>query len=116
MSMLEEGAIVLVHDVVQGDNMSRRSKIAFRWLGLYRIQQADQEKGTYLLQELDSMLLAGTFAGNRLKKFIQREGVMISADDISNHISESPDPVFNPAARLNLNDFDRDSDRLPKPI
>ena len=55
------------------------------------------------------------FVGNRLKKFIQREGVMISADDISNHISESPDPVFNPAAGLNLSDFDSDSDGLPEP-
>ena len=70
MSKLEEGAIVLVHDVVQGEDMLWRSKIAFRWLGPYRIQQADQEKGTYLLQELDGTLLAGTFAGNRLKKFI----------------------------------------------
>ena len=40
---------------------------------------------------------------------------MISANDISNHISELPDPVFNPATGLNLNDFNRDSDRPPEP-
>lgn len=96
MSMLEEGAIVLVHDAAQEVDMSRRSKIGFRWL----------------LQELDGTLLAGTFAGNRLKRFIRREGFMISADDVS----ESPDQGFNPAAGLNEDDIDNDIAGTPEPV
>ncbi len=53
--------------------MSTILKLTPRWLGLYRIQQADQEKGTYLLEELDGTLLHNIFPGNRLKKFVVRE-------------------------------------------
>src|SRR6266498_3376923 len=60
--------------------MSIVLKLALRWLGLYRIQQADQEKGTYLLEELDGTLLYGIFLGNRLKKFVVREYYVYEVD------------------------------------
>ena len=44
-------------------------KLAFKWLGPYQISNAVKDKGTYMLEELDGLQLAGTFAGNRLKKF-----------------------------------------------
>ena len=60
--------------------MSTVLKLAPRWLGLYRIQQADQEKGTYLLEELDGTLLYGIFLDNRLKKFVIREYYVYEVD------------------------------------
>ncbi len=47
--------------------MSR--KLAFKWLGPYRISNAVKDKDTYMLEELDGLQLASTFAGDRLKKF-----------------------------------------------
>ncbi len=60
--------------------MSTILKLVSRWLGLYRIQQADQEKGTYLLEELDGTLLYSIFPGNRLKKFVIREHYVYETD------------------------------------
>lgn len=51
--------------------MSR--KLAFKLLGPYRIYNAVKEKGTYMLEELDGLRLAGTFAGECLKEFHPRQ-------------------------------------------
>ena len=56
-------------------------KLVSRWLDLYRIQQVDQIKGTYLLEELDGTLLSGTFIDNRLKKFVVREHYIYKIDE-----------------------------------
>jgi hypothetical protein len=107
--LLDEEAIVLLHDAVREVDMSKRSKLAYRWLGPYRVRKAYQDKGTYLLEELDGTQLAGTFAGNRLKRFIQRDGFMVSADDMS----ELPDL---PAAGENhghLENTNTGTDHLP---
>ena len=61
------GSIVLLHGTRREKDMSQ--KLAFKWLGPYRIRDAMKEKGTYLLEELDRSRLAGTYAGDRLKKF-----------------------------------------------
>ena len=65
------GSIVLLHDTRREKDMSR--KLAFKWLGPYRISDAVRDKGTYMLEELDGSQLAGTFAGDRLKKFHPRQ-------------------------------------------
>lgn len=65
------GSVVLLHDTRREKNMSR--KLAFKWLGPYRIYNAVEEKGTYMLEELNGSHLAGTFAGDRLKKFHPRQ-------------------------------------------
>ncbi len=62
--------VVLLHDTTREKGMSR--KLAFKWLGLYRITEAVTDKGIYLLKEKDGTPLAGTFAGDRLKKFHPR--------------------------------------------
>lgn len=69
---LEVGMLVLSHDTAGSMNMSAERKLAFRWFGPYRIVEADVDKGTYTLSELDGAMLRGTYAGNRLKQFFPR--------------------------------------------
>ena len=53
--------------------MSRIRKLSYRWLGPYRVRKAIPNKGTYFLEEFDGTELAGSYSGNRLKKFVQRK-------------------------------------------
>jgi len=50
-------------------------KLKNRWLGPYRIREIVEDRGTYLLDELDGTKLDGIFAGDRIKKFHPRYGV-----------------------------------------
>ena len=68
---LAMGSIVLLHDTRRKKDMSQ--KLAFKWLGPYRIYHTVEGKVTYMLEELDGLHLAGTFAGHRLKKFHPRQ-------------------------------------------
>jgi len=68
----EEGMLVLSHDTAGSMNMSAERKLAFRWFGPFRIVEANQEKGTYTLAELDGAQLRGTYAASRLKRFYER--------------------------------------------
>ena len=54
---------------------SANRKLAYKWLGPYRVRKAIPEKGTYELEEFDRTLLAGTYSRNRLKKFIMRNSL-----------------------------------------
>ena len=69
-----------------------------------------KEKGTYLLEELDGSRLAGTFAGDRLKKFHPRQQLRLDrAPDLDQEVvptledfladdsdlSDVPDDVFD---------------------
>ena len=81
--------------------MSRRSKLGFHWLRPYKISKAYPDKGTYLLIELDRTPLAGMFTGNRLKKFVRRNGFIISLKDIPDSLSQPRDLGFNLTAGLN---------------
>lgn len=77
--------LVLLHDTRLDNQHSE--KLAFRWLGPFRIHQAIIEKGTYILKELDGAVFSGTVPGNRLKKFISRESIQTTNSDIeSSHI------------------------------
>ena len=58
---LAAGSTVLLYDTRRKKDMSR--KLAFKWLGLYRISDAVRDKGTYMLEEID---------GSRCKKLTQR--------------------------------------------
>ena len=68
---LSIGSIILLHDTRREKDMFR--KLSFKWLGPYRICDAIKDKGTYIIEELDGSRLAGTFAGDRLKKFHPRQ-------------------------------------------
>ena len=100
------GSIVLLHDTRREKDMSR--KLSFKWLGPYRICDAVKDKGTYMLEELDGSRLAGTFAGDRLKKFHPRQRLQLDhapnldheeiptlsnflAGDSDSELSEAPD-------------------------
>jgi hypothetical protein len=52
--------------------MSQVRKLLYKWLGPYKVWKAIPDKGTYFLEEFDKTELASTYAGNRLKKFVQR--------------------------------------------
>lgn len=69
------GNIALLHDTKREKDMSQ--KLAFKWLGPYRIYNTVEGKGTYMLKELDGSRLAGTFAGDRLKKFYPRQSLRL---------------------------------------
>lgn len=48
-------------------------KLAFKWLGTYKIYYVIKEKGIYLLEELNRLHLAGIFAGDCFKKFYPKQ-------------------------------------------
>jgi len=52
--------------------MSQVRKLSYKWLSLYRVRKAIPDKGSYFLEEFDKTALAGTYARNRLKKFVQQ--------------------------------------------
>jgi hypothetical protein len=70
---IKKGDLVLRHDSIAETDMSRERKLSYKWLGPYRVQKAIPEKGTYILEEFDGTALAGTYSGNRLKKFVERQ-------------------------------------------
>ena len=103
-------SIVLLHDTRREKDMSQ--KLLFKWLGPYRICNAVKDKGTYVIEELDKLRLAGTFAGDRLKKFHLRQQLQLDhvpdldleekppldkflADDRDSDLSEVPDDFLD---------------------
>jgi len=69
---IKEGDFVLKYNSIAEVDMSRNRKLSYKWLGPYRVRKAIPEKGTYILEEFDGTQLAGTYLGNRLKKFVVR--------------------------------------------
>jgi hypothetical protein len=63
------GDLVLLFDSVRAVDMSSSKKLRFRWLGPYRVHAAHQDKGTYVLEDLDGTVFKHTTAGNNLKPF-----------------------------------------------
>jgi hypothetical protein len=78
---IREGDLVLLHDAVREVDMSRRRKLDFRWNGPYRVCKAVHDKGTYELTELDGTKLLLTYAGNRLKKFVEWNDILMAVVD-----------------------------------
>ena len=75
---------MLKHDAKKEQDMSSQNKLAYCWLGPYRICAAVMEKSTYVLEELDGTRLSGTHAGNRLKKFVKHKGFYEPVEDEGN--------------------------------
>jgi hypothetical protein len=79
---IHDGDLVLTYDIQTTDvNMSNWTKLEYRWLGPYRVVKANQLKGYYVLEELDGTPIRRSYAGNRVKKFVQRNGYWFSMDD-----------------------------------
>lgn len=64
-------SIVLLYNTRYKKDMLQ--KLAFKWLGFYRIYHIIKEKKTYLLKELDRLRLVNIFAGDHLKKFYSKQ-------------------------------------------
>jgi hypothetical protein len=86
--------LVLLHDTKLEKSYS--PKLTFRWLGPFRIAEANADKGTYILKELDESIMKGTVNGSPLKRFhsrtelnVHNEGV--AADAESEDMDEDED-------------------------
>ena len=73
------GDLVLLYNSVLDTQWSQ--KLSNKWLGPYRIRQIAQDRGTYLLEELDGTKLEGIYAGDRVKRFHPRYGVESEDED-----------------------------------
>src|SRR5271170_2652900 len=70
---LHVGDLVLLQTISsQPHNRSRARKLHDKWRGPFRIHTVAEHATYYRLAELDDVDLAGSFAGNRLKKFFSR--------------------------------------------
>ncbi len=70
--LIKVGDMVLLYNKKTDVDMSIVLKFRYRWLGLYKVIEADLLKGIYRVTELNGVILYGTIAGNRLKVFNQR--------------------------------------------
>jgi len=73
--------------------MSRNRKLSYKWLGPYRVRKAIPKKGTYILKEFDGTQLAGTYSGNRLKKFVVRNRFygLVTDEEVESEDSNGPE-------------------------
>ena len=77
---ISEGDTVLRHDAKLELDKSSAKKLAYKWMGPYRVRRAIPEKGTYELEEFDGTPIPGTHSGSRLKKFVKRKGFYETID------------------------------------
>jgi hypothetical protein len=63
------GDLILLFNSIRAINMSSLKKLRFRWLDPYRMHTAYQDKGTYILEDLNGSVFKHTTAGNNLKPF-----------------------------------------------
>lgn len=73
---LAMGSIVLLNNTRCKKNMLQ--KLAFNWLGSYKIYHTVERKRTYMLKELDGLRLASTFADDCLKKFYLQQRLRLN--------------------------------------
>jgi hypothetical protein len=73
VQQLQVGDLVLVYIDQHRFWRARQTKLSDKWRGPYRIREVAENSTFYRLEELDGVLLAPTFAGNRLKKFFMRD-------------------------------------------
>ena len=97
---LNMGSIVLLHNTQRKKDMLQ--KLAFKWLSPYRIYNVVEGKGTYMLEELDRSHLAGTFAGDRLKKFHPRQRLRL---DGTPNLDQEMVPTLEDFLAINDSDF-----------
>jgi len=90
---IKEGDLVLKYNSITEVDMSRNRKLSYKWLGPYRVRKAIPKKGTYILEEFDGTQLAGTYSGNRLKKFVVRNRFYgpVTDEEVESEDSDSPE-------------------------
>jgi Integrase zinc binding domain/RNase H-like domain found in reverse transcriptase/Reverse transcriptase (RNA-dependent DNA polymerase)/Chromo (CHRromatin Organisation MOdifier) domain len=70
---LKHGDLVLIFNNAKQLDRSTQTRAQPRWTGPFRIHKANEDKGTYTLEELDGTAITKQVAGQRLKKFYARE-------------------------------------------
>jgi len=90
---IKEGDLVLKYNSIAEVDMSRNRKLSYKWLGPYRVRKAIPKKGTYILEEFDGTQLAGTYSGNRLKKFVVRNRFYgpVTDEEVESEDSNGPE-------------------------
>ncbi|KAL6406203.1 putative gag-pol poly protein [Ilyonectria robusta] len=79
---LSLGDLILLYDVKNYHDLSTAAKLKPKWQGPYRIREALAETRTYILETLDSVKMAGTCHGDRIKAFVKDDqGWWASPDD-----------------------------------
>ena len=66
--LFKENDMVLLHNTVKDVDLSSSNILWFYWLGPYCIHQ-DNGNGSYIIKELDEIVLSDPTAGNYLKHF-----------------------------------------------
>ncbi|KAJ9246723.1 hypothetical protein DTO195F2_9270 [Paecilomyces variotii] len=99
---LTEGQLVLLHDTKLETSYS--AKLAYRWLGPYRIKEV-LRKGSYKLEELDGTPFRDPIHGNRLKGYHLRED--------RNEIPTASDDMAPEQENQQPSDDDDDADWIP---
>ena len=97
------GDLVLLYNSRYENDYSLNRKLAFWWLGPYRVWGATASKGTYTIEELDGTMKSGTVPGRRLKPFYSRD------------CSDEPDIRTNTTA-TNTSDSEADSESSEKDV
>lgn len=69
------GSIVLLYNTKRENDISQ--KLSYKWLRPYKICDMVKNKGIYIFEKFDRLWLAGTFAGDRLKKFHPRQWLQL---------------------------------------
>jgi RNase H-like domain found in reverse transcriptase/Integrase zinc binding domain len=88
LKAIKAGDVVLVYHSKRAKDMTADVKLGFRWMGPYRIKTAFP-KSYYKLEEMDGVELKGTYAGNRLKKFIYKKDAFLPVDPDSEDESDN---------------------------
>ena len=70
---LKVGTMVLLYNLQLDKQWSK--KLDNRWMGPYTITDMAEDRGTYMLAELDSTVLSGVYSGEQLKEFFLQRGI-----------------------------------------
>ena len=115
------GTIVLVYNSVLQMQHGRKGEI--RWIGPYRVRKQNT-RGSYELNELDGTPIDAVFAGNRLKKYHQRDRIpkAVQSKNSSNESNEmqsiearSATVQANPNDNDETQDVSRDFEYMDRP-
>ncbi|KAL2153555.1 hypothetical protein VTH82DRAFT_4710 [Thermothelomyces myriococcoides] len=78
---IEVSDLVLVRNDIRRIDMSSARKLEYRWEGPHRVK-ATGDKGAYFLETLDGIPLEGSFASDRVKRFVRIDDTWVEPDGV----------------------------------
>ena len=124
-----QGDLVLIFNSCYQEDYSVARKLKYKWLGPYYITSMDLEKSVYKLIELNGVKLDKTFAGWKLKGFIEdlndeqitpKTGPLHKEEAVEvSEAERSPDeqtPLGVPNKNVDSDGGDRAEEVLPHPL